>query len=110
MKYLQKMSAGFILLGNKEIIGIFSLPNIFLKMILQRHTLMMDLKFWMFKILLKYVFSYKYKYIYISTQKKVFWSSLYPEETWRNSVFNRHKQMMEESIFVKDRYKSLKEI
>lgn len=29
MKYLQKMSAGFILLGSKEIIGIFSLPNIF---------------------------------------------------------------------------------
>ena len=36
-------------------------------------------------------------------KKEAFWGSLYPEETSRNSFFNRDTQMMEDSIFVKDK-------
>lgn len=36
-------------------------------------------------------------------KKEAFWGNLYPEETSRNSFFNRDTQMMEDSIFVKDK-------
>lgn len=36
-------------------------------------------------------------------KKEALWGNLYPEETSRNSFFNRDTQMMEESIFVKDK-------
>lgn len=105
-EYLQKVSWGFIF-WSKESIDI-DRPNILSEIIGQGHTPNVGfeiLNFWN----ISEIYLHLYICIYIFIEKKeAFLSSLYSEETEIRG-FNSHTPMMEEWVFVKGKYESLKE-